>query len=64
MGIAKSDQLTPGQFFSRLHGCWSVDDPILRYVRLGLREQSRVRQLPFATFERRHWQTDHRCGHI
>src|SRR5918996_5442174 len=37
---------------------------ILIYVRLGLREQSRVRQLPFASFEPGHRQTDHRRGHI
>ena len=59
IGIANQTRLTPGQFSSRPDGCWTVDDPILRYVRLSLREQSRVRQLPFASFELGHWQTDH-----
>ena len=36
----------------------------LRCLRLGLREQLPVLQLPFTSFEFGHWQTDHRCGHI
>ena len=44
-------------------GRWSVEFR-LRYVRLGLREQSPVHQQPFASFELGHWQTDHRRGHI
>ena len=49
------------------HCCRGMPEHLLdtlKYVRLGLRDQSRVLQLPFASFDLGHWQTNHRCGHI
>jgi hypothetical protein len=56
-------QCTTGSPLGPDDGRWSVEFR-LRYVRLGLREQSPVHQQPFASFELGHWQTDHRRGHI